>query len=42
MSKEQPRLGVKLLGLIDGAAEGGIAIAALTVIALSALWLFSK
>ena len=37
--KSQPRLGVKVAGLVDGFAEGPLAIIALTVIVLTIAWI---
>ena len=40
MPKQQPRLGVKVFGFLDGFAEGGIAIGALVVIVFALLFAF--
>jgi hypothetical protein len=39
MAKQTNRVGVRLLGLIDGVAEGPWGIAAFVLIVLSAFWM---
>jgi hypothetical protein len=42
MAKQTNRLGVKLLGLIDGVAEGPWGIAALVLIVFAILWAYAR